>query len=82
MNALLTLLVSIRAAALALSVSGDQRSGDGLYAVADAIEAGKATDDHMQLIADKLKERDLTQADWDDVLARIDDDHAKLQSGS
>lgn len=79
MNPLTIALVSIRSAALALTIAGDTKTSNSLYLVADAIEAGMATDEHMQLVADKLKERDLTQADWDDVLQRIEDDHNRLQ---
>lgn len=80
MNPLLIALVTIRGAALALLVAGDTKTSNALYLVADAIEAGKATDDHMRLVADKLKERDLTQVDWDDVLQRIEADHARLHA--
>lgn len=80
MNPLLLALVTIRGAALALTVAGDTKTSNALYLVADAIEAGKATDDHMRAVADKLKERDLSQVDWDDVLQRIEADHARLHS--
>lgn len=80
MNPLLIALVSLRSAALALSLGGNQRASDSLYSVADAIEAGRATDEHMRLVADKLKERDLTSVDWDDVEQRIRQDADRLHS--
>jgi ribosomal protein L12E/L44/L45/RPP1/RPP2 len=79
MNGAIIGVVALRAAALALAIAGDTVSAAKLHLVADAIEAGKATDEHMKLVADKLKERDVTQADWDDVLTRIESDHARLQ---
>lgn len=79
MNGAVIGIVALRAAALALAVAGDSATSAKLHLVADAIEAGKATDDHMRLVADKLKERDVTAADWDDVIARIDADHSRLQ---
>lgn len=73
-------LITIRSAALALLTAGDTKTSNALYLVADAIEAGKATDEHMRTVADKLKERDLSSLDWDDVLQRIETDHARLHS--
>lgn len=72
-------IVGLRAAALALSISGQQRAADALYTLADAAEAGKAVDDHMALVAAKLKERPATDEDWDDVVARIEADSKRLQ---
>lgn len=79
MNGLTLAIVGLRAAALALTIAGDSKSGNRLYTLADLVEAGKATDDHMQEVADKLKNRSITDADWDDVMARIEGDSAKLQ---
>jgi hypothetical protein len=50
-----------------------------LFALADAAESGKNVDAHMQLVADKLKDRDATDADWEDVVARIQADSDRLQ---
>lgn len=72
-------VVALRAAAAALAIAGDTKTSGSMHAVADAIEAGKATDEHLALVAQKLKERDLTQVDWADVHQRIEDDHARLQ---
>lgn len=80
MNGLTLAIIGLRAAGLALVLAGDKRSSDRLYTLADLVEAGKATDDHMQLVAEKLKNREITDADWDDVMARIDADSARLQS--
>lgn len=73
-------LVGLRAAALALAIAGQQKASDSLYTLADAAEAGKAIDDHMALVAAKLKERSANDADWTDVVARIEADSARLQS--
>lgn len=73
-------LIALRSAALALNLTGDTKTSNALYLVSDAIEAGKATDEHMALVAEKLKERDITQVDWDDVLQRIETDHARLHA--
>lgn len=80
MNTMTLLIISLRSAALALLVAGDTKTADRLYAVANAIEAGRATDEHMKLVAEKLKSRKPTDADWDDVMSRIDADSARLQS--
>lgn len=80
MNPITIALITIRGAALALLVAGDQKTSNALYLVADAIESGRATDEHMQVVAEKLKERDLTQVDWDDVLQRIQTDHDRLHA--
>lgn len=80
MNGLTLAIVGLRAAALALLVAGDTRSSERLYTLADLVEAGKATDDHMALVAEKLKQRELTDADWDDVMSRINADSAGLQN--
>lgn len=80
MNPVLIALVSLRSAALALAVGGNQRASDSLYAVSDAIEAGRATDEHMRLVAEKLKERDITSVDWDDVEQRILADADRLHA--
>lgn len=80
MNPLTLALIGLRAAALALELQGQSRSSGSLYAVADAVEAGKVVDDHMALIAEKLKDRDATDDDWADVAARIEADSARLQA--
>ncbi|MCL2161929.1 MAG: hypothetical protein FWH56_08640 [Betaproteobacteria bacterium] len=77
-------IVGLRAAGLAVSLSGEasntQKTSQSLYLLADLLEAGKATDTHMAAVAEKLKNREITQEDWDDVFARITADSARLQS--
>lgn len=80
MNPITVLLVSLRSAALAVDLAGRSSTADALYGVADAFEAGKATDEHMALVAQKLKSRDITDMDWTEVLGRIEADSARLQS--
>lgn len=80
MNSLTLAIVGLRAAGLALTLAGDRVSSERLYMLADLVEAGKLTDDHMAQVAEKLKNRDLTEADWDDVMNRIEEDSNRLQS--
>lgn len=78
MNPTLLTIIALRSTALALLLAGDQKTSNALYLIADTAEAGKLADDHMREVAEKLKARDLSQADWDDVLARIDADGQRL----
>jgi hypothetical protein len=82
-------IVGLRAAGLALLLSSGENNSEkarkaqkinqSLYLLADLLEAGKATDEHMAAIAEKLKNREITKEDWDDVFARIKTDSARLQ---
>lgn len=80
MNPLTLALVGLRAAALALGLQGQSRSSAALNALADAAEAGKAIDDHLAAVAEKLKAGTVTDADWQDVLDRIAEDSARLHT--
>lgn len=82
MNPITVLLVTLRSAALAVDLAGRSNAAEALYGLADAVDAGKATDEHMALVAEKLKSRDITDADWNEVLARIDADSARLQGAT
>jgi len=83
-------VVGLRAAGLAVEIAAAgkktskveraARTSQGLYTLANLIEAGSATDDHMTLVAEKLKNREITEEDWDDVFARIESDSARLQA--
>lgn len=79
MNGKLLAIVGMRAAALALALAGQGRASNALYLLADAAEAGKAVDDHLNAVAEKLKTRTANDADWVDVAARIEADSARLQ---
>ena len=72
-------VIGLRASALALTLSGQVKAANSLYALADLVEAGRASDAHMELVAEKLKTRDITDADWDDVISRIETDSDRLQ---
>ena len=72
-------VIGLRAAALALVLTGQSRAGNALYALADAAESGANVDAHMATVADKLKDRTATDADWQDVAGRIEADSARLQ---
>lgn len=80
MNPLLLSIIALRSAALGLSLAGESRGSNALYALADLVEAGVATDAHMKGVADRLKAGPLTSADWDDVEARIASDRARLHA--
>jgi hypothetical protein len=72
-------VIGLRAAALALVLTGQSRAGNALYALADAADAGANIDAHMAEVAAKLKDRSATDADWTDVAARIEADSQRLQ---
>ncbi len=81
MNPLQIAIVALRAAALAVGIVGNAKASQALLAVADAVQAGVNVDAHMAAVAEKLKAGTaVTDADWDDVLARIAADSDRLQS--
>lgn len=80
MNPKLLAIIALRSAALAASLAGRPSQADALYAAADLLASGQAVDAHMQTVADKLGERELTEADWVDVRARIQADADRLHS--
>ncbi len=73
-------LIGLRAAAFAALLSGNTLIAERLYALADLVEAGKATDAHMTEVAALLKSRTLTAEDFDAVMAKISANHAAIQS--
>lgn len=73
-------LIAIRAAALAAGLAGQTRASNALYASADAIEAGTATDADMERVANLLKSRKPTDEDWADVEARLAEHQARLHA--
>lgn len=81
MNPQLLAVIALRAAALAASLAGRSSTASALYSLADLIDSGVAVDAHMAEIATKLKDRELTDADWSDVANRIHADSARLHSG-
>lgn len=80
MDALTISLISLRGVALALEHLGQARVADSIYGVADLAEAGHDVDAHMAQVAAKLKDRNANDADWGDVVARIEADSARLQA--
>lgn len=81
MNSLLA-LIGLRSAALGLSLAGQTKLAGSLYLLADAVEAGRATEAHLQEVAAKLNSREVNDNDWDDVMRRIQIDSARLQSAT
>lgn len=82
MDAITLALIALRAAALGLTLSGNAARGEQLYQVADLLEAGQLTDEHMKEVAAKLKDRNATDEDFEDVLARIEAHRKELHGGS
>lgn len=81
MNPVLLAVVTLRAAALAASLAGRHHQAEALYAAADLVASGKAVDEHMQGVADKLAAGDVTEQDWANVKARILADSERLHAG-
>jgi uncharacterized protein YaiE (UPF0345 family) len=71
-------LIGLRAAALALSLSGNTKAASAVYALADAAEAGRAVDEHMKAVAEKLKSRSAGTDDWSEVAAALEADTERL----
>lgn len=78
MNSLLT-LIGLRSAALGLTLAGQQKIASSLYLLADAIEAGRVSEDSLREVAAKLNAREINDDDWNDVARRIETDSARLQ---
>lgn len=79
-KALATSIVALRAAALALTLTGNSRGGEALRVLASAVESGVAIDEHMASVAEKLATGTITDADWEDVLSRVRAASDKLQA--
>jgi L-ascorbate metabolism protein UlaG (beta-lactamase superfamily) len=79
-NSLVLAIIGLRAVALSLFLAGDTKSSERLYLLADLVEAGKATDEHMSAVAEKLRSRTITDADWDELFQRIEADRERLHS--
>lgn len=80
MDILSLILVAVRGAALASSLAGDSKISGQLYKLADLYAAGLATDAHMKEVAEKLQSRNAVDADFSDVLQRIEAERGKLHS--
>jgi hypothetical protein len=74
------ILIGLRAAALALELSGKGNASQSLYLLADAAEAGRDVEAHMQEVAAKLKAGPVDDADWADTAQRIRSNTADLNS--
>jgi hypothetical protein len=80
LNPTLLGVVTLRAAALAAALAGQDKTANALYSLANLVESGIAVDSHMAEVATMLKDRTLTDADWEDVKNRIHADSARLHS--
>ncbi len=74
-------VIALRTAALAALLAGQTKLSDQLYRLADFVAAGVATDEHMKEVADKLAQRSAVDADFTDVLERIQKERADLHAG-
>lgn len=77
MNALTYVLIALRAAALALAGRDDQLSSD-LYALANAIKAGRVGRTSLDAVAALLEERKSNSEDWKKLFERINPKRAEL----
>jgi hypothetical protein len=75
-------VVGLRAAALVSLLAGQVKLSQQLYKLADFVSAGLATDAHMKAVAEKLQARNSNDADFEDVLQRIEAERGKLHSNS
>ena len=80
MNPTILAIISLRSAALAATLAGQVATAAALYALADLAESGVNVDAHMATVAAKLKEREINDADWQDVQARIEADASRLHA--
>lgn len=75
------IVIGLRGSALALLLAGRVAEADRLYELADLIDAGKVSDDQMAAVAELLKSRDITDADWDEAFANIHAAQKRLHEG-
>jgi hypothetical protein len=80
MDAVTLGVIGLRGAALGLNLQGQATAANQLYLLADAIEAGENVDEHMKIVAEKLKDRNSNDSDWSDVAARIAAHSDELQT--
>lgn len=80
MDKILLAVIALRASALAALLGGQTKLSEQLYRLADFVSAGVATDEHMKDVAEKLASRNAVDADFDDVLERIELRRAELHS--
>lgn len=73
-------MIGVRAAALALNISGNSQAAFALYTLADAAEAGKNVEAHMARVAEKLKSRASQRSDWEEVANAIKEDTTLLDA--
>lgn len=71
-------LIALRGSALVALLSGQAKLSQQLYKLANFIEAGMVSDEQMKAVSEKLANRDAIDADFEDVLARIDSERGKL----
>jgi len=82
MDPRLLAIVALRGLSLLLGLQGQPKIAGALNLLAAGVESGADVDEHMQAVADKLKESGgvVTDEEWDDVHARIEADSARLQA--
>lgn len=82
MNPKLLAIVALRSVATLFTLQGQPKTAQALSLLAAGIESGADVDEHMQAVADKLKETEGAISDemWDDVTSRILADSDRLQA--
>ncbi len=74
-------VIALNASALGLQLLGQAKAAEGLRTLAAALRSGIAIDEHMAAVAAKLEAGEpVTDADWDDVTARIKAASDELQA--
>lgn len=72
-------IAALNAASLGFELAGQPKLSGMFTSLANGLQSGANIDAHMSAVADKLKERPITEADWADVTARIEADSDRLQ---
>lgn len=72
-------IAGLNAASLGFGLAGQPRISGIFTTLANGLQSGANIDAHMAVVAEKLKARELTDADWADVTARIEADSDRLQ---
>ena len=69
MNTVTVALIALRGLASVFTLQGQPKISEGLLKAANAVESGADVDQHLQTVADALAAG--TEADWDDIIDRI-----------
>ena len=73
-------IAALRSSALVLEILGRPRVADYLDTLANMTEAGVEIDAEMQKVAEMLKDRSATEADWEKLMSELDQASRDLHS--